>query len=128
MIRLWQKIIDDIDAFGENAYITITPQNDNSAYAMAIGIQGPTGLRFKINAGSENNNQLLPLSSEPIRLGSTGIYELDLQDLEGVTVNNIIIYKRLDEDTDFVISSNQPIIIDLLYYKDDNSMRGGTLV
>lgn len=140
MIRLFQKVITNwtADSDDENAAIyTVQPMSTSefedgsySAYAIGVGIQGPPGLRFKFNIGSDNNNYWLPLASEPIRLGSTGIYELDLQDLEGVMINKIVIYQVLADNTDLTqtdLLTRQPIIIDLLYEVQKN-IGGGTVL
>lgn len=71
---------------------------DNGTYAVALGIQGPPGLRFWINEDKANDDN-------SIELGRTGIYELDLSESGGHIISLKI---------DFNTLNKSKVIIDLL--------------
>ncbi len=73
-----------------------------------IGIQAAPGTKFYLND-----------SPDPIIIGSTGIYELDLMDIAVVTA------LRFDAESINAMSNNEgnetiPLLVDLVYKEADN--------
>ena len=67
-----------------------------------LGIQGPDGLRFYLN-----------FSPDPITIGETGIYELDL---EGVGRITAIQFNKTDLNNFYTTNPlNDKILIDIVY-------------
>lgn len=66
-----------------------------------LGIQGPQGLRFYLNGG-EN----------PITIGKTGIYELDL---DGIGRINKLCFNETDISSYFGQESTNRLLVDIIY-------------
>lgn len=81
--------------------------NTDISAIVALGIQAPPDTAFIINGGSE------------IYIGSTGIYELNLQSGNLGTISSLIIKNaKLDETSNGVQEAendNNKILIDILY-------------
>lgn len=67
-----------------------------------LGIQGPPGTRFYLN-GSVN----------PITIGASGIYDLDIKN--GVTISGL----EFDEESLKRVTPNNFLIVDILYGEED---------
>lgn len=95
---------DNYPAFQDyNTMLTAGNIFDNYKLVSKLGIQGPIGLKFYLNNGQY-----------PITIGKTGIYELDLEGLNGC-INQI----RFDQAdiTAFFPNDNivNRLLIDIVY-------------
>lgn len=80
----------------------------NNAKAVKIGIQGFPGLKFHFQNWS----------TDPLIIGNTGIFEIDLTDSGGV-----IYFLSVERIENFIFPN--PIIIDILYKQTANKTEGG---
>ena len=92
----------------ENNYPQFSDYNQKLAYGnifsdyqlvSQLGIQGPPGLRFYLNNGTNS-----------IMIGKTGIFELDLEN-----IGRIYAIRFPEEDLNTLIKDGRRLLIDIVY-------------